>query len=538
MNNVAYSYIRCSTREQLKGDSIRRQLKQAEDYASKHNLILSKKGYKDLGMSAYHEKNLKEGSEFMALIKAIEKRRIPKGSTLIIENLDRLSRGFITNSLPLFMRIINSGVRIATVTDDRCYDHASVNKNPMDLMMAVMILSAANAESKKKNERVAHAWKEAQKNAETKKIRTSFPGWLALHENKFTEKREEVKLVCHIFKMFLGGIAVTKIARTLNEEGVKTLSGKTWVATTVKYLLKNPAVIGEYHAGRRENGRKVKTGQVVKGYYPEIISSSDYHRAQAKFILNPAKVGRPQPEEANLFAGIIKCPYCGGSMGINNARKSGSFICWNSINGGCIRAATPAQFVERAVFTSTGEITESMSVTEVDEAKIEALEGEIAQIKKKVTNLVQLVADGSEIAEVSTKIRELKSTQLKKEEELRREHALDQFKKREAEISVVRLIGGDFRDKKTRLAIIPHIRRHIAKVEVYFVGDKFNEYKKRHRALSLRGDNGGAIFHRLRKEFNLDLIQYVKVYFNYPIVVSGKQTDVWTCRRTIGGFPS
>ncbi len=538
MTTVAYSYIRCSTREQLKGDSVRRQVKKAEEYAAKHGLVLSNQGYRDLGVSAYHEKNLKEGSEFMALIKAIEDRKIPKGSTLIIENLDRLSRGFITNSLPLFMRIINAGVRIATVTDDKCYDHASVNKNPMDLMMAVMILSAANAESSKKNQRVADAWKEAQKNAEKEKIKTSYPSWLKLNENSFTVEEAEAKMVRRIYKMFLGGIAVTKIARTLNEEGIKTFSGKTWVATTVKYLLKNPAVLGEYHAGRRENGKKVKTGQVVKGYYPELISSSDYYRAQAKFKLNPSKIGRPQAEEANLFAGIIKCPYCQGSMGINNAKASGSFICWNSVNGGCVRAATPTRFVEMAVLTSTGEIADSMAATEVDEARIEALEGEIALIQKKVTNLVQLVADGSEIAEVSTKIRELKSAQLKKEQELKSERALDQFKKQEAEDSIVKFIGGiggNLRDRKARLAIMPHIRRHVAKVEVFFVGDEYEAYKKRQQALTRKGVNGGAIYHRLRKEFNLDLIQYVKVYFKYPIVVDGKQTDVWTCRRTISG---
>ncbi len=537
MNNLAYSYIRCSTREQLKGDSVRRQLKTAEEYAEKHGLVLSTQGYRDLGVSAYHEKNLEEGSEFMALIKAIEARKIPTGSTLIIENLDRLSRGFITNSLPLFMRILNAGVRVATLTDEKCYDLKSVNKNPMDLMFAVMILSAANAESVKKNQRVAEAWKTAQRDADKKKIKTSYPSWLILEDNTFKLEKKNAKLVRRIFKLFLGGMAVTKIARTLNNSKIKTFTGKQWVATTVKYLLKSPSVIGDYHAGKREKGRKVKTGQVVKGYYPPIISGKDFYRAQARFRLNPSKRGRPQKEDANLFSGFIKCPYCGGSMGINGAEKSRSYICWNSVNGGCVRAAIPVKFVELAVLTSSEKISESMAATEVDAAKIEAIEGEVALVRKKIANLVHLVADGdgSEVEEVASMIRELKAVQVKKEQELQHERALDEYKKKEADFAVTKLIGGNLSNAKTRLALIPHIRRHVSKVEAYFVGDKYEAYKKRLRALTAKGVNGGAIYHQLRKEFSLDFIQYVKVYLHYPIMVDGKATNVWTCRRTISG---
>lgn len=538
MNNIAFSYIRCSTREQLKGNSIRRQLKQAEEYAKKHGLSLSQQGYRDLGVSAYHEKNLKEGSEFMALIKAIEDRRIPKGSTLIIENLDRLSRGFITNSLPLFMRIINAGVRIATITDDKCYDLASVNKNPMDLMMAVMILSAANAESRKKKERISDAWQNAQKNADRIKIKNSYPSWLRLEGEEFRIQKKEADLVRRIFEMFVAGKAITRIARTLNEEGVKTFTGKPWVATTIKFLLKNPAVIGEYHAGRRVGGRKVKTGQVVKDYYPQVIPPRTFHRVQARFKLNPARIGRPQAEDANLFAGIIKCPYCGSSMGINRSSSSNSFICWRSVNGGCVRAAIPVRFVEMAVLTSTASIAESLAVAEVDVAKIEALEGELAEIKKKVSNLVRLVADGSEIEEVKEKINELKAVQRMKEQELGQERTLDEYKEQEADGIFLRIISGargGKGEKELRLSLIPHIRRYVAKVEPYFVGDKYAEYRRRVAELSPQLKNGGAVFHRLRREFDLDLTQYVKVYFHHPISKARKDSNVWTFRRRLVG---
>lgn len=38
--SLAFSYIRMSSGQQLKGDSLRRQLKLSEDYAAEHNLRL------------------------------------------------------------------------------------------------------------------------------------------------------------------------------------------------------------------------------------------------------------------------------------------------------------------------------------------------------------------------------------------------------------------------------------------------------------------------------------------------------------------
>ena len=53
---TAYSYIRFSTPEQLKGDSLRRQLQRTSDYCKNNNLTLSEKTYSDLGISAFKEK--------------------------------------------------------------------------------------------------------------------------------------------------------------------------------------------------------------------------------------------------------------------------------------------------------------------------------------------------------------------------------------------------------------------------------------------------------------------------------------------------
>ena len=50
----AYSYLRFSTPEQTKGDSLRRQTALADDYAKRHGLALDTDlTLRDLGVSAY-----------------------------------------------------------------------------------------------------------------------------------------------------------------------------------------------------------------------------------------------------------------------------------------------------------------------------------------------------------------------------------------------------------------------------------------------------------------------------------------------------
>ena len=86
----AYSYLRFSTPEQSKGDSKRRQIEGAEEYAKANGLVLDEK-LRDEGISAYSGANRDKGA-LGGFLKKVEKGLIPTGSVLIVESLDRLSR--------------------------------------------------------------------------------------------------------------------------------------------------------------------------------------------------------------------------------------------------------------------------------------------------------------------------------------------------------------------------------------------------------------------------------------------------------------
>ncbi|MEO8320021.1 MAG: recombinase family protein, partial [Bradyrhizobium sp.] len=92
MKPRAYSYLRMSTDLQLKGDSRRRQLEASKVYAEAEGLDLADGAQlEDIGISAFKGDNARHGAlgHFLSAVKA---GSVPKGSYLIVESLDRLSR--------------------------------------------------------------------------------------------------------------------------------------------------------------------------------------------------------------------------------------------------------------------------------------------------------------------------------------------------------------------------------------------------------------------------------------------------------------
>src|SRR5215813_6027456 len=132
----AYSYLRFSTPEQLKGDSYRRQTQMAADYARKHSLQLDQSlTFEDLGVSAFRSKNAKTGA-LRAFLDAVEAGVIPKGSHLLVESMDRISRDEIVAAQGLFLSIIGAGITLVTLIDNRQFSRESVNANPVDLIVS------------------------------------------------------------------------------------------------------------------------------------------------------------------------------------------------------------------------------------------------------------------------------------------------------------------------------------------------------------------------------------------------------------------
>ena len=224
----AISYSRFSTAIQATGDSLRRQLRLSDDYAKKYNLQINRT-LTDKGISGFRGANLQHGA-LGAFIKAIEMGKVKPGSVLLVESLDRLSRNQVTEQLSLFLIILNAGIEIVTLVDERSYTRESINGNPTELIISIVLMIRGWEESETKSFRLKEAWKAKRNSAAGRKLTSKCPLWLKPGPDgrHFEPIPERVKTVTLIFKLAEQGLGSQTICKHLNQQGVKPWSSGKW----------------------------------------------------------------------------------------------------------------------------------------------------------------------------------------------------------------------------------------------------------------------------------------------------------------------
>src|SRR5262245_60708576 len=163
---TAYSYIRFSTPEQAAGDSLRRQTEATQDWCRRNGVHLDESTTRhDLGKSAFTGKHRTnpDRNALAAFLKLVESGKVPKGSYLVVENLDRLTREHVRAAVTLFLSILEQGVSIVTTSPERVFKHDSDDMT--DVIIAVVELSRGHGESKRKSDSVGKAWQEKKRRA-------------------------------------------------------------------------------------------------------------------------------------------------------------------------------------------------------------------------------------------------------------------------------------------------------------------------------------------------------------------------------------
>lgn len=308
----AYSYIRFSTKKQELGDSTRRQHELSVNYAKKHGLNLRPSTYHDLGVSAFRGKNIASG-KLGHFLEAVNTGRIPKGSYLLVENLDRLSRGDVRISLDLFLEIGRAGIIIVTLLDECVYRGEDTSFQTM--LNSLMIFARAHDESANKSKRLLAAWD--RKRLERRPVMTTeCPLWLVAKADRsgYDVIADRVDSVVKVFQLTTEGFGSTAIVRRANQEKW-AVPGKatTWYPTLVTKLLANRAVLGEYQPHTVSSGKRQPIGESWKGHYPRIIDLNVFNRAN-EVKNRHAKLPRRRDETyRNIFQGVLFCGTCGAS---------------------------------------------------------------------------------------------------------------------------------------------------------------------------------------------------------------------------------
>lgn len=485
----AYSYVRFSTPDQLKGDSLRRQTEKSDQYIAEKGLVLDTSlKMQDLGISAYDQSNVTKGA-LGGFLQAIDRGLVKPGSVLIVESLDRLSRAEPMTALELFLGIIRKGITIVTLSDRQEYSKETIGNNSFLLFGSIMVMIRAHEESSIKSQRIRSAWSSKKKAlAESGKLLTKkTPLWLEVVDGKLKLIPERAKVVKQVYEMARSGNGGGIIVKVLNEEVEPWNKAGFWQTSYVQKMLTNPAVYGAIEID----------GEIIENYYPPILSKEEWMfiaASRQKRKTTERAGSRKGQGVSNLFSGLLKCGYCGARIQMSGyvetrfgAHKRRKYL----ICHGARTAATNCKCIqwdynefESSFLLRATALDLSVVLGDRSEDTVKSLEESAAsvllridELSKKIENLYVAIEEAPS-AGLATRVKKLEDE---------REVLLSNFKEAEKHIVVERMsqsIGEDriktllrlFREQKIktddekrilRESLSEHIRSIVDKIEMF-----------------------------------------------------------------------
>lgn len=352
----AYPYIRFSSDKQKDGLSMQRQTEAIEAYlvANPHLSVDTSLNLEDLGKSGYAGRHIQKGGALFLFLEKIKNGEIEKGSVLIIEHFNRLSRLKLHKAMDLFNEILRHDIEIAVLDEKQIFTAESISS--IDYIKAVLKFDFAHEESKDKSKKGKDNWhfkKEALRNAENPqaerlKFTRTLPLWLEKTEEKIVINEQKFETIQLVFRLSIENNGYMKIATHLNQNKIIRLDGSNgpWTMDIVKRLLFNRALIGEYQPrktveveGRARPIYVPNEEEPIKNVYPAVIDEDTFNAAQNGLKSRKNKGGGRRADMPNLFIKLLKCDECGGSIKYqkhHNGYKQYNYLkCFNSLYGHC-----------------------------------------------------------------------------------------------------------------------------------------------------------------------------------------------------------
>ncbi len=456
---LAYSYIRFSTPEQRQGDSLRRQTEAVTDWCLRNGARMdTTTTFRDRGRSAYTgDHRTGDRGALAAFLRLVETGRVPRGSFLILENLDRLSREDEVPATHLLTGILLAGVRVVQL---RPAEITFTDKsNAFDIMRAVLELSRGHGESAIKSERLSQLWEQKRRlareadPAKRQLLTRQLPAWLEERGGELHLVPERAAAIRRIFRLAAAGHGHTRTARELSAAGVPAFGDREsytdeegrarfrhkagvpfgsgrWTTAYVGRILNDRRAVGECRPGSKGD----KTEPPIPHYFPPVVTEAEWLAARAAAGVRRTAPPTPRPKFSCLWSGLLHDAVGGGGYyscsrtKVNRRRRYHTRILIN--NDACEGRAPwrtfPLQTFERAVLAMLLQMDPLELLPDDDEVPHEvlAIRGSLGAVKGKVAELADQLEYG-DIAALAAVLRRLEA----RERELTRrlERAIDKL---------------------------------------------------------------------------------------------------------------
>ena len=323
-------------------------------------------------------------------------------------------------------------------------------------LLITLMSSLAQEESRSISENVTWGQRKRMQDGKVSFAYSRFLGYRKGEDGLPEIIPEEAEVVRRIYRDFIAGMTVDRIAKALTREGIPTPAGREkWQKRTVESILLNEKYKGEallqkvFTVDFLTKKVKKNEGEVpqyyVKGSHPGIISPEEWQLVQDEMKRRKAKEG--YHHGLSPFAGKIFCGECGAAYGPKVWHSNDPYrkVIWRcnekyhkkGKNGEAGEHCTTPHLTEeeiKATFCrALGELVEDrdrlaedvrllraeLADTGALESKREALTADLAQINSQIAGLIQQnAATAQDQAAYTLKYNELSARYEKKKKRL------------------------------------------------------------------------------------------------------------------------
>lgn len=324
-------------------------------------------------------------------IEMAKRGEISRGSILAVEDLDRFSRTPPSVAYEAFVELVETGVRILTLSPEILVDQK--NMNEMHVTFPIMTkIQLSHDESLKKSDRLKASWAARRKAAQegNKKSVGNYPAWLKSKEDGgfeiIPEKADVVKYIFDLSdKYSVGGHGIVRLVDEMPRFS-RAYADKEWFPTTdssITWLLRNKAVIGIYQPNAMINGKWLPDGEPIYNFFPAIISEEQFYRVQLGLDRRKLHHG-PASKESNLFTGMLK-----SENKVPFLAKAGYYWAPDSVSPSITH-------VEQIIFTFIKQLTIPSEIG--SEKEMNKLKDELSVINAKIKDVSDHMEQAADIS--------------------------------------------------------------------------------------------------------------------------------------------
>lgn len=304
---VAAAYIRVSTDDQIEfsPDS---QLRALKGYAEKNDMLLpSEFIFMDEGISG---KYIKKRNAFQSMI-GLAKTKPKPFDTILVWKFSRFARNREDSVVYKSMLRKQLGIDVVSISEN-------LGDDKMSILFEAMIEAMDEYYSINLAEEVKRGMTEKAKRGGVLSVP---PFGYTVKNGEYVIVPEEAAVIRKTFADYNTGKGFLRIAKDLNDMGVKTHRGNEIENRTIEYWLNNPTYIGKTRwnpDGALSRDYTRETAIITDSTHEPIIDENTWKLAQERMKLQKEKYSKYYTGErkdlSHWLVGIARCEKCGAVL--------------------------------------------------------------------------------------------------------------------------------------------------------------------------------------------------------------------------------